>query len=179
LLPEIDSLIIHFKSKIRIMKNQFILFFSVIAFFGITSCSAPAPEAAPAIDMASVKSEIQAMEDAYGKAYLAKDAEAVAAYYSDDAVSLVDGEPSRVGKAAIIEGLKADLAKDSSMANITFEIQDLWAEGNLAVEVGKSTATDTAGVVRTGKYVSIFQKRDVKYVCVRDIWNEDAREAKK
>ncbi len=161
------------------MKNQFILFFSVIALFGITSCSAPAPEAAPAIDMAQLKSEIQAMEDAYGKAQMAKDAEGVAAYYADDAVSLADGEPSRVGKAAILEGIKADMAKDSSSATVVFEIQDLWADGNLAVEVGKSTVTDSAGVVRTGKYVSIFEKRNGKYICIRDIWNDDAPKEKK
>ena len=32
------------------------------------------------------------------------------------------------------------------------------------------------GTVTTGKYVSVFEKRDGKYICIRDIYNSDQKE---
>ncbi len=34
---------------------------------------------------------------------------------------------------------------------------------------------DASGkVIRTGKYMAIWEKRDGKYICIRDIYNDDA-----
>ena len=155
--------------------NSSLLTIGVFSLF-IFSCTAPAVEPPPPLDMVQIKADFQAMEDAYAVAENAKDANAVMAYYADDAVNLPNNQLPAVGKAAILERIKADMAKDTTAGTIIFEVQDVWAEGDLAVEVGKSTTTDEDGKVTTGKYISVFEKRDGKYVCIRDIWNNDAPE---
>lgn len=53
---------------------------------------------------------------------------------------------------------------------------DVFAAGDLVVETGKCTFKDASGaVIRTGKYLSLFEKRDGKYVCIRDIYNDDKK----
>ena len=66
-------------------------------------------------------------------------------------------------------------AKDDG-GSLSFQVESIMADGDLLVEAGISTYTAANGEVSTGKYVSVFEKRDGKYVCVRDIWNEDEDE---
>jgi len=162
------------------MKPQSIFSLICMLLFCAYSCTPPADEeapaaaAVPALDLTQVKAEIQAMEDAYAAGLAAKDAEAVVAYYADDAVSMGNNEPSSVGKAAILERIKADIAADTTGGSVVFEVQEIMAAGDYIIEVGKSTSTDADGNQTNGKYVSILEKRNGKYVCIRDIYNEDA-----
>ena len=142
------------------------------------SCNTPAAETAPALDMDQVKTEIQAMEDAYAVAQNAKNADGVVVYYADDAVNMPDNKPIVVGKANILARIKAEMEADTSGTTTTFKVLDLYTGGNLVVEAGSSTSTDKDGKVTTGKYISVFEKRNGKYICVRDIWNSDAKEDK-
>lgn len=164
------------------MKNkiQFPILFTVIAIgiLSLTSCKqATAVEQVAAPDMEAIKAEIQAMEDAYAVAYSAGDANAVVAYYADDAVSMLDGEPSAVGKAAILASIQKNIDERKGTRTSSYEVVDLYAEGDLLVETGKSTTKDSTGaVINTGKYMSVFKKVDGKYVCIRDISNGDSKE---
>ena len=162
------------------MKNKtpLYLLLSSLFFSVLFSCNAPVANEATQLDMKKIKTEIQAMEDAYAIAQNAKDADGVAAYYADDAVNMPDHKPNVVGKANILARIKAEMASDTSGTTTVFKLTELWAEGNLAVETGTSTSTDPDGKVTTGKYMSVFEKRDGKYLCVRDIWNQDAKEDK-
>jgi ketosteroid isomerase-like protein len=106
----------------------------------------------------------------------AKDANAVIAYYADDAVSMVNNAPIAVGKDALLKMAQDDIAGDTTISSVSFEIVDLFAAGDLVVETGIATYTDTDGnVTKTAKYMSLFEKRDGKYVCIRDIYNEDKK----
>ncbi|MXO59304.1 SgcJ/EcaC family oxidoreductase [Altererythrobacter salegens] len=67
-------------------------------------------------DIASVKREIQAVEQAQIDAIGTKNAASAAAVYADDAVLLVPSEPALVGQAAIAEAFKAGL--DDSAYNV-------------------------------------------------------------
>jgi ketosteroid isomerase-like protein len=132
-----------------------------------TSCTAPA---AKTVDLAKAKVDIQKMEDAYAAAEKAKDAEAVVAYYSDDAVSYNRNEEPVSGKAAIKARLADRLAKDTSGNMSIYKVVDLYADGNMAVEIGSWTVKSPAGVeTKKGAYMSCFQLRDGKYQCVRDM----------
>jgi hypothetical protein len=65
---------------------------------------------------------------------------------------------------------------DSTKAGsqVTFMNTGLWAQGNIVVETGTSTWTDSTGATLfTGKYMTLYEKRDGKYIAIRDIWNED------
>ncbi len=135
----------------------------------LVSCAAPAPEPKP-IDMASLKMEIQKMEDAFAAAEKAKDADGVVAYYSEDAMSYNRGEEPTNGKAAIKERIAQRLAKDTTGNTNVYKVVDLYAEGNMAVEIGSWSELNPAGAeVAKGYYMSYFQKKDGKYVCVRDM----------
>jgi ketosteroid isomerase-like protein len=150
------------------MKNQFKLLMGMFALL-IASCNAPV-EAPKPMDMDKLKLEIQKMEDAYAAGEKNKNAEAVAAYYSQDAVSFNRNEEPTIGLATIKERIAQRLAKDTSGNYNIYKIVDLFAEGNTAVEIGSWTVLNPAGAqVKNGYYMSYFQKRDGKYLCVRDM----------
>ena len=137
----------------------------------LTSCSdCPEPEV---LNISDVKAEITALEKAYSDASTANDAEALLAYYADDAKSLAPNEVSRVGMSEIRAATLKEMAQDQGNVSV-MEVQNVWAAGEIAVEVGTYTVTSADGEeVSVGKYMSLFEKRDGKYVCVRDIWNSD------
>jgi len=119
------------------------------------------------------------MEDAFSAAEKAKDAEKVAAYYSDDAISYGRNKQPLSGKAAIKESIAKDLASDTTGNSNVYKVVDLFGEGNMLVEIGSWTELSPAGAeVEKGHYMSYFQKKDGKYVCVRDM-NVTSTPAKK
>lgn len=127
-----------------------------------------------AMDMTALRAELQSMEDAYAKAQIARDADGVVKYYADDAVSHAPNKPAARGKAAILALTKEQMAADTTSTSIQFEVVDVFAQGNLAVEVGKSTTTHQDGSKTTGKYISVFEKRNGKWLCIRDSYSDDA-----
>lgn len=147
----------------------------ITSFLFIVACKT-APVDSPAPDLGQIRTEIQAMENAYAVAQNAKDVTAIMAYYASDAVSLPNEKPIASGAEAIMNYLKEDLMADSTGNTSTFEVMDIFADGRYVVETGKSTVKDSTGaVVSTGKYMSLFEKREGKYVCIRDIFNTDAK----
>lgn len=127
-------------------------------------------------DLAKIKADIQAVENAWAAAQNTKDVKTLIAMYADDAVSMPDGEPALAGKAAIQKKMEADFAKPSKYASVAFETQDVYAQGDVVTEVGKTIYKDAAGkAVGGGKYFAIFQNNDGKYLCIREIYNQDAK----
>lgn len=111
------------------------------------------------------------MEDAYADSENNKNTDGMASYYADDAQSLPNNEPTISGKAAMLERIQNDLDSDSTQSEIRFEVVDVFADGDLVVEVGRSITTNADGSETTGKYISVFERRDGTLVCIRDIWN--------
>ena len=127
-------------------------------------------------DMAAVKADIQALENAWAEADNARNADAVTAFYADDAVSMSNNRPMAVGKAAIQKDYESALAKRPKGSTVSFAIMDVYGSEDMVTEVGKATTSDAAGkVTTTGKYMAIWEKRDGKYVCIRDISNDDVK----
>jgi ketosteroid isomerase-like protein len=139
---------------------------SLIALF---SCNAPAEEK-KAFDLGKARVEIQAKEDAFAAAEKAKDAKGVAAYYSEDAISYARNKEPIVGRAAIEADIASRMAKDSSGNYDVYKVVDLFGNEDMLVEIGSWTVMNPAGVAQDkGHYMSYFEKRDGKYVCVRDM----------
>jgi len=155
--------------NITIMRKNIKLFgFLALTALFLSSCATTEKE--EVIDMEKVKVEIQAMEDAYAAGQKAKDADAVAAYYSDDAISYGQNKQPLLGKAAIRDNIANDIAKDTTENYNVYKVVDLFAEGNTAIEIGSWTEFDSSGNEKeNGNYMSYFQKRDGKYICVRDM----------
>lgn len=161
-------------------KFQFLWVLLAPAAFFLTSCKeAPANNTTVVeINMDSVRAEIEALEARFAEASNAKDVEGVAVYYSSDAQSLANNEPTWVGKDAIKAGIKRDMERDTMGVKVSFVTTGVWAGGDYATETGTSTVKGKDGkVIRTGKYMTLFELRDGKYIAIRDIWNEDAKSA--
>jgi ketosteroid isomerase-like protein len=127
-------------------------------------------------DLAQIRTEIQAMEDAYAAGLKAKDANAVIAYYADDAISMVNNAPIAVGHDALLKMAQDDIASDTTNTTVSFETVDIFAAGDLVVETGKAIYKDPSGnVAKTAKYMTLFEKRNGKYVAIRDIYNKDQK----
>lgn len=170
-------------------KNYFRIASACIALslFSV-ACTSPAPEEASAPelvaepvavepDMTAIKAEIQALETEWAAADKAGDVNKLMSYYSDDAVSMGGGNPMAVGKAAIQKELEATFAKRPAGASARYEVLDVFGNENTVTETGKITRMDASGkVISTGKYMAIWEKRDGKYLCVRDIGNDDQPE---
>lgn len=161
-------------------QRNFLMALIAPSLFMFNAC-APAEhhEHAPEINQDSVKMQIVAMEDAYAVASNAKNVDGVAAYYAADAQSLANNEPTRVGMDAIKAGIAKEMAADTAGNTISFVTTGVWASGNYATETGTSTTKDKEGkVVHTGKYITLFELRDGKYIAIRDMWNNDEPEKK-
>ncbi len=156
------------------MKSTNLLLALAVSLFALASCQQTPP---PAPDLAKIRSEIQAMENAYAEAWNARNAAAVMAYYADDAVSLANNSPILTGKEAILKDLEKTFASDTSQITMSLEVTDIYAAGDLVVETGKGTFKNPSGTaVMTSKYMSLFEKRNGKYLCIRDCYNNDKKE---
>ena len=137
----------------------------------------PPPAAEPVVDTAADEAAIRAVNPAWFAAHTAGDADAVAALYADDAVLNIPGAPPVRGRAAIREAIAADIAavKAAGLANQPGPAPEFGVSGDMAWEWSTFTVTDASGAtVDTGKYVTVYAKRDGKWLIVRDIWNSDA-----
>ena len=144
--------------------------FGFLVFAALIFSACATTEKEEVIDMVKLRIEIQSMEDAYAAGEKAKDADAVAAYYSDDAISYRRNLQPLIGKAAIRDNIATNIEKDTTENYNVYKIVDLFAEGNTAVEIGSWTEFDSSGNEQeNGNYMSYFQKRDGKYICVRDM----------
>ena len=152
---------------------RFHLFFILSAACLLTFTACQQAAEAPA-DLAKVKTEIQALEDAWAAALNAHDLDALMAMYTDDAISMPDNAPMLAGKDAIRKQQEQEFASTRDGRTYSFEVLDIYANGNTVTETGKSTYKDADGkVTGTGKYVVVWEKQGDKYLCAREIYNGD------
>ncbi len=121
------------------------------------------------VDKEQIKKEIQAKEDAFAQVYNSGELRNIG-YYADDAITYYQNRAPLVGKDAIIEFLKSDL--DSNTNTISFKTREVFpsSDGNQVVEIGYFELLDSASIViNTGNYMALFEKRNGKYVSVRDM----------
>ncbi|RYJ39624.1 hypothetical protein NU08_1293 [Flavobacterium anhuiense] len=125
------------------------------------------------VDIKEIKKQIQAKENEYAATYNAGQLKEIG-YYADDAITFYQNRPPIIGKDARYEFLKSDLTNNTN--TISFETKEVFVshDGNMVLEVGYYKVTDsTKTPINTGNYMSYFEKRDGKYVCVRDMSASD------
>ena|SRR5687767_9928055 len=138
------------------------------------SCNSNNKEAAASvIDKEQIKKEIQAKEDAFAEVYNTGELKDIG-YYADDAVTFFQNRPPLIGKEAIVDFYRSAITSKSS--KISFTSKDIFIsnDGNQVVEIGYFKVVDSTNTpVNTGNYMSLFEKRNGKYVCVRDMSASD------
>lgn len=125
------------------------------------------------IDKEQIKREIQEKEDSFAAVYNSGELRSIG-YYADDAVTYLQNRPPLVGKEEILYFLKADVSANTG--KIAFKTNEVFVsnDGNQVVEVGSFKVVDSANMpVNTGNYMSLFEKRNGKYVAVRDMSASD------
>jgi len=157
------------------MKNK-IVNGALVAFLmsSVISCNSEKQEpVAVVIDKEQVKKEIQAKEDEFAAVYNSGEMKNIG-YYADDATSFFQHKAPLVGKEAIVTFLKSDIISNSD--KISFKTNEVFVsnDGNQVLEVGYFKVVDSTNApINTGNYMSLFEKRNGKYVCVRDMSASD------
>jgi ketosteroid isomerase-like protein len=80
------------------------------------------------------------------------------------------------GQASIREFFVKDIAASASAGVATNggPTTDVGISGDLGWEWGTFTVTNKSGAtVDKGKYVTVYTKKDGKWLIIRDIWNSD------
>ena len=134
--------------------------------------------AVPDIDNEQIKIEIQAVEDAFAAVYNTGNIDSLS-YYADDATSYFSGKMPLEGKEAIHQSIKEELANFNKGDKISFETKEVYVanDGKHVMEIGAYKFVDSTGAkLRSGNYFSLFEKRDGKYKCVRDMGNSKPSE---
>ncbi len=155
--------------KNKILKGVFLGCISSL----IISCNDKKDESTSTVDKVQVKKEIQAKEDEFASVYNSGQLRNIG-YYADDATTFFPNRPPLVGRQAIVSFLTSDL--DSNTDKISFVTNDVFvsSDGNQVVEVGYFKLVDSANaIINTGNYMSLFEKRNDKYVCLRDMSASD------
>ena len=139
----------------------------------LAGCAQPAP---PVADTAADEAAVRAINPAWFKAYSAGDAEGVAALYAEDAVLSIPGVAPVHGRAAIRQAYAEDIAAMAAagLANNSGADARFGVSGDLGWEWNTFTVTDASGAtVDTGKYVSVFGRKNGTWQIISDIWNTD------
>lgn len=148
------------------------------------ACNSKKEEPAAAstvVDKEQIKTEIQAIENAFVEAYNNKQVDEIT-YYAEDAVSFLQGGSPLEGRLAILESLKDDSENTPKGNKFTFTTKEVFPsiDGNQVVEVGHYVLTDSTNTtINSGNYISLFEKRDGKYVCIRDIGSSEKSDTEK
>jgi ketosteroid isomerase-like protein len=142
----------------------------------IIACSPKKEESAPStIDKEQIKKEIQAKENEFAALYNTGELKNIG-YYADDATVFSQNKAPLVGKPSIVDYLKAGIDSSTRGNVITFTTNEVFVtdDGNQVVEIGYYKLVDSASVpINTGNYMILFEKRDGKYVSVREMSASD------
>lgn len=158
------------------MKNKILL--GLLMILTVTAaCNQKKEEpVAAVIDKEQIKSEIQAIENAFAEVYNTGNVDD-SSYYADDATSFFNGKMPLVGKEAIHQSMKEEVANFTKGDKIAFETKEIYAadNGEHVLEIGSYKISDAAGTqLRSGNYFSLFKKVNGKYQCFRDISNSES-----
>jgi ketosteroid isomerase-like protein len=158
-----------------IMKKEILIavIFNCILSLMISCNSKKEEPGSTVIDKEQIKKEIQAREDDFAEVFnggIPKDI----GYYADNAISFYPNRPPLIGRQAIISFFTSTVAPKSNKISFTTKDVFVSSDGNQVTETGYYKVVDSTNTaINTGNYISLFEKRDGKYVCIRDMSSSD------
>ena len=159
------------------MKKHWIMIFFSGFFLALLALHCNQQQKSTPDTRAADEESIRAVNPSWFKAYNAGDVNSIVALYAEDAVVSPPGASPAHGHSAIREYLNKDVAA-SSGAGTTLNgaaTTDVGVSGDLGWEWGTFTVKDKSGTtVDNGKYLTVYEKRNGKWLIIRDIWNTDS-----
>jgi len=125
------------------------------------------------IDKEQIKKDIQARENQFAQIYNSGEVKKIG-YYADDAVTFYQNMAPIRSKEERWEFFEEDLATNTN--KISFTTYEVFPskDGVQVLEIGYYTVVDSTNTaINTGNYMSLFEKRDGQYVCLRDMSASD------
>jgi len=153
--------------KNKIVKGVLLTYIMLL----VTACSTKNEGQIAAVDKKQIKKEIQAKENLFAETYNSGELKNIG-YYADDAVSFSPNREALIGKQAIVNYLIEGMNDTPNSNKISFTTIEVFPsnDGNQVVEIGSYKVIDsTKAIINSGNYMSLFEKRDGKYVSVRDM----------
>ncbi len=150
---------------------------AALLFFAV-ACTPAAKPAEPPVDITALKTSIQAREKEWSAAFLARDAAALAALYTDDAIQLQPlASDDRTGRASITTATQAQFDTLTTVANREDITEEVIPAGDYVVEVGhyafSGTSKANKPVSGSGRYLVVWRKdTDGVWRLLRDIGSE-------
>ncbi|OUR94347.1 hypothetical protein A9Q87_01495 [Flavobacteriales bacterium 34_180_T64] len=158
------------------MKNMFVkgIVFGCL-FLLMASCNTNAEKSTSVvIDIEQVKIDIQTRENQFAEVLNSGELKKIG-YYADDAVTFYQNMAPIRGKEERYEFYKTDVAPNNKN-KISFTTTEVFPskDGVQVLEIGYYTVVDSTNTaINTGNYMSLFEKRDGQYVCLRDMSASD------
>ncbi len=125
------------------------------------------------IDKEQVKKDIQARENQFAEIYNSGEIKKIG-YYADDAVTFYQNMTPLRSKEERMEFFEMDISTNTNKISFTTTEVFPSKDGVQVLEIGYYTVVDSTNTaVNTGNYMSLFEKRDGQYVCIRDMSASD------
>jgi len=144
---------------------------------GATADETVAEASAP--DVASVRSAIEAGNEAWIAAATAGDAAALTTLYTDDAYVLIPDQDLVHGSEEI-QAAFAGWFEQVNLEDVTIDIEhlDVAGSGDVAYAVGtftdRGTLADGTTIEEAGKFTAVYENVDGEWRMVADAWNANA-----
>lgn len=147
-----------------------LLLVAALAFAGCSS-----PNDSTQAEVSATKVELGQMNRDFAAALNAKDAQAAAALYTEDAVLIPPGEPLVQGRKAIEEYWRGAL-ESGGVRDVSVETMDARSSGSLGYETGSFVLTangpDGEAVIDRGRYTELLRREpDGRWLSTHGIWN--------
>ena len=138
-------------------------------FILITSCcNTDGENSTSLINNEQIKKDIQARENQFAEIYNSGELKNIG-YYADDAVTYYQNMAPIRSKKERLEVLNIDPLNTNKISFTTIEVFAS-KDGDQVLEIGYYSVVDsTHTAINTGNYMSLFEKRDGQYVCLRDM----------
>jgi len=148
---------------------------TLLIVIGLVLSGCSSSEDAMRTEISASKIELGQMNRDFAAALNAKDAEAAAALYTEDAVLIPPGEPLVRGRKAIEEYWRAAI-ESGGVRDVSVETLDALSSGSLGYETGSfvlmANGPDGEAVIDKGRYIEVLRREpDGRWLSTHGIWN--------
>jgi ketosteroid isomerase-like protein len=145
---------------------------AVLSWVLAAGCSRAADSgpATPALDLATLRAEIEAKNARFTEAHITGDSATIDQMFTTDARVLPPGGEPVIGRAAIARLTQEYF--DVGVSEFTEKTVDFYGSGDLLIDQGNYAMTyGEPKVLEVGKYLNVWKREDGEWRIYSNIWN--------